>query len=55
MKWTPDGKYALRSPPFLITKNATAAGWLYLAFRDKQLIGRATSADEAKALCREEK
>ena len=52
MKWELDGKYALRCPPFFITKNWTPAGWVYLAFRDKALIGRAASADAAKALCK---
>lgn len=50
MKWLPDGKYALRCGDCVITKNATSEGWVYLAFRAKELIGRAKSSDDAKAL-----
>jgi hypothetical protein len=50
VKWELDGKYALRCGDCVITKNATGEGWVYLAFRGKELIGRTKSADEAKAL-----
>lgn len=51
MKWELDGKYAMRSGAYLITKNATGKGWVYLCFKSKELIGRATDETEAKAIC----
>lgn len=51
MKWEPNGKYALVSGRYLITKNSTSKGWVYLCHYDKQPIGRAGTEDEAKALC----
>jgi hypothetical protein len=52
VKWQPDGKYALVSGDWRITKNWTEAGWLYAVIRDRRVIGTAKSADEAKALCK---
>lgn len=49
MKWARDGDYALVSGEFRITKNWVAEGWRYLVFHRKELIGRADTADEAKA------
>lgn len=51
MKWTPDGPYAIRSGRYLITKNSTSKGWVYLCHYDKQPIGRAGTGSEAKDLC----
>jgi hypothetical protein len=51
MKWQPEGKYALRSGDYLLTKNAMEAGWLYMAYHRKELIGRATDAPDAKGIC----
>ena len=52
MKWEPDGKYAIRSGEWRVTKNWTAAGWLYAALRGKEVIGTAATADAAKAMCK---
>lgn len=51
MKWERDGKYAIRSGEFVITKNATSEGWIYLAFWRKELIAREKTPDAAKAAC----
>lgn len=51
MKWQRDGNYAIKSGDFVITKNATSEGWIYLVFRNRECIGRTKSAEEAKALC----
>lgn len=51
MRWTAQGNYAITSGPYLVTKNWTASGWVYLAFRDKALIGRASTSDAAMGLC----
>lgn len=51
MTWAAQGSYAITSEPYLVTRNWTADGWVYLAFRDKSLIGRASTSDAAKGLC----
>ena len=51
MKWTKDGAYAIRSGDFVITKNFTSDGWIYLAFYRRELIAREKSAEAAKAAC----
>ncbi len=51
MRWQRDGNYAIRSGDFVITKNSTASGWVYLAFHKRELIAREKSAEAAKAAC----
>lgn len=51
LHWEPDGKYAIRSGDFVITKNFTSDGWIYLAFYRRELIAREKSAEAAKAAC----
>ena len=51
MKWEKDGNYAIKSGEFVITKNSTSHGWIYLAFKGRELIAREKSAEAAKAAC----
>lgn len=51
MKWEPTSKYSIRSGPFVVTKNWTAEGWIYLAFRDRELLGRFPDGATAKTFC----
>lgn len=51
MKWTPDGPYAIRCGSFVISKNDTNQGWIYMAYNGKEFVGRFVSADEAKHAC----
>ena len=51
MKWEPNGKYALVSGRYIITKAITGQGTVYLCHFDKQVIGRVMDGGEAKILC----
>ena len=51
LHWEPDGAYAIRSGDFVITKNFTSDGWIYLVFYRRELIAREKSAEAAKAAC----
>jgi len=55
VKWEKDGLYAIRADGYVITKNSTAAGWIYLGFCNKELICRVKTANEAKAACERHK
>lgn len=53
MKWTKEGNYAIRCGDYVITKNSTSHGWIYLAFYRKELIARTKSGEDAERACDE--
>jgi hypothetical protein len=51
LRFEKDGPYAIRSGSYVISKNITGAGTVYMAYRGKDFVGRYTTADEAKTAC----
>ena len=51
MTWTETSPYSWSSGDFVVTKNWTAAGWVWMAFRGRDPLGRFRSESGAKTYC----